>query len=255
MLCPFACDELECYILYSGALTSSMIDNTHTRTHCQIPESIKNREEDRDEKERKNIYGDILLLMSAPPLGSISLTFMLDHSIPLSFSVSYFLFSSFFLHIPSLLPIIQLAFPLLCMNLIYSTLACAVFAAVAFGCTHAQGNVCKHTHFPHIHVYTCNTPSLLQYLLSPRVQCIRTSSDPVNACSFLLSPSQRPVCQANQARAAAYLNGFGNWQWEQHLHTVLQINNRLLSGPMRRRKRSACSCQPLRALRQMSGRW
>ncbi len=63
------------------------------------------------------------------------------------------------------------------------------------------------------------------------------------------------VCQANQARAAAYLNGFGRWQWELHLHTVLQINNRLLSGPMKRRKHSACSCQPLRALKQMSGRW
>lgn len=105
-------------------------------------------------------------------------------------------------------------------------------------------------------LYT-RTPSLQQYLTSQRVQSVKKKHH--LALLTLVHPysasHKGPVCQANQARAAASLNGFGNWQWEQHLHTVLQINNRLLSGPMRRRKRSACSCQPLRALRQMSGRW
>lgn len=104
LLCPFACAELECFILYRRALVSRMIGNTQTLTHrhtsCTYTLSDHGKhktkkEEDREGRERPSIYGDILLLMSAPPLGSISLTFMLDHTISLSCSLSLSLTFSF----------------------------------------------------------------------------------------------------------------------------------------------------------------
>lgn len=77
----FARAELE----WGDLLYRAQNHGEHTHTCCQITGSVK---KEGRKRERECIYGDILLLMSAPPLGSISLTFMLDHGISPSFSLS-----------------------------------------------------------------------------------------------------------------------------------------------------------------------
>lgn len=69
-----------------------------------------------EEKESTFMYEDVVPLMSTLPLGSVSLTFMLDHTISLSVCYSV---SPSFLYIPSFffLPIIQSAPLLLPVNL------------------------------------------------------------------------------------------------------------------------------------------
>lgn len=166
--------------------------NTHTLSDHRKHE--KRREDDGEERE--SIYRDIQLLMSAPPLGSFSLTFMLDHSIALFFSYSYRLLpvhSFSFTHYP-------VSFPFAPHE--SHTLAFAASAVAIVWFTHPQR--CKRTRFAHIRF----APSLLQY--AARVRCVKTSSSTINSRSFLLSPSEEVACRANQARASAVLK----WIWE-----------------------------------------
>lgn len=104
----------------------------------------------KEEGERERIYEDILLLMSAPPLGSISLTFMLDHSISLSLSRSLSLIFSLPPSCTSFLflPIIQSASPLLSMNLARSLL---LPLQLQLSDAHVRRDVCTHPRFAHTH--------------------------------------------------------------------------------------------------------
>lgn len=166
-------------------------------------------------------------LMSSPPLGSISLTFMLDQSISLSFplSVSYFLSPSCTLLLFS--TALQSAFPLLSMNFVHSLL---LPLQLQLSDADVHTDACKHSQFAHTHTLcTCTAIKAVLSAVSQSAVCKKTKRKTVVRSYSALHKGL--VCQANQAGAAAYLNGFGRWQWELHLHTVPQINNRLLSGP------------------------
>lgn len=86
-LCPFRPCSVRVGNLLYRALMSRVMGDTHTHTRALSDQRKRKRKEGGREgrkRERECIYGDILPLMSAPPLGSISLTFMLDRSISLS---------------------------------------------------------------------------------------------------------------------------------------------------------------------------
>lgn len=109
------------------ALRSRIIWNTHG---CSDHISA-NRVEGEEEKGReKTLEEDILPVMSAPPLGGISLTFTVCWTAAPLFSVFPFFPQS----IPSLLPITQSAFHLLSVHFGRFCAACAVVAVWSRPC-------------------------------------------------------------------------------------------------------------------------
>lgn len=97
-----------------GTLTSRIIASTHTQLD-QRKYKNEGRMRGEEEKESTFTYEDVVPLMSTLPLGSVSLTFMLDHTISLCllFCLSLFPVHPFFFF----LPIIQSAPLLLPVNL------------------------------------------------------------------------------------------------------------------------------------------
>lgn len=141
-------------------------------------------------RESEGIYGDILVLMSAPPVGSFSLTFMLNFfslsgSLIVSPSLSFFSCCSS-LHF---LLIIQSATALLFINL---TRLLLLPLHLSLSDAHIYGGIYKYAHFSHSHKQRTTTPTASGGEKHHQVPLIG-----------LLSPSQKPEHQANQAGAAA----------------------------------------------------
>lgn len=99
------------YTQYSGALTSGITDIVHRS------QETEKKEGDKEKRKRGIMYGDILVGMSAPLLGSFNLTFMFKHSLLLPIFFLLVVSPPPFCSLLLFLLIIQSASPLLAMNL------------------------------------------------------------------------------------------------------------------------------------------